>query len=357
MAQSIYSDNVSGDVTLNANATSQRLGVTEIFEYPPDIGSKTVSDTGGHVPFVMFFPYERPMVRDTSDLFSASLDALDKLPPSKFCIALPLPSSAVKTKYSVVYESVSLGAAGAIATAASNLVNDPTTSLISLAATVTQNADKFLTAYGKANPRTPSGMVAQGMGSLVTAVKGAGGEQLAAASLGVSTNPFTEQLFKSVDYRTHEFSYTFIPKNEKESKIVDDIVKTFRFYMLPSNARAEKNSTVASAILSFPYEFQILYSVRNTTFMLFPSVLESLDVDYGSDLDAPKFFEPSRLGGEMYPTQYPVKTTISMKFRELVILSRERVTAPNQVLANDSTYVGKDKLLPGNEALVKRYRF
>lgn len=341
MAQSIYTENIAKDTKLNANTTANRLGVTQIYTYPPDMGSETASSEGGHVPFVMFFPYERD-VSGPQEVYSIDLSALDKLPPPKFCIALPLPSSAIKTKYSVQYESVSLDAAGAMASGVSGLASgDIANPAANFALVLSNIATKVAQAEGNKKGASPTSRIIGTMGKVAESARAAGGDNLLSASTGIAKNPFTEQLFKSVDFRTHEFSYTFIPKNEEDSKTVDDIIQTFRFYMLPSYS---VGGSTASAAMSFPYEFQIIYSVRDTTFMLFPSVLESLDVDYGSDLDSPKFFRPTKEDKR----QYPMKTTITMKFRELIVLSRERVEAQQQVLTTDTQTQG---------STVKRYRF
>lgn len=341
MATSIYSDNIATKTNLSASeiAGSLALGAGKIYRYPENLGDKNTGD--GHVPFVMFFPYERPTRFD--GIFSADLAALDKLPEPKFCITLPLPSSAIKTKYSVQYESVNLEAAGAMASGITGLLENPGTAGANIGVTIADLIPKILQSEGaKKNPsKTESRMGT--IGKMAGQARQSGGDNLFSTQAGVSKNLFTEQLFKTVDFRTHEFSYTFIPKRQSDSELIDKIIQTFRFYMLPSQSFG--GGTTASALISYPYEFQILYSVRDTTFMLFPSVLESLDVDYGSDLDAPKFFRPTNGSSK---SQYPMKTTISMKFRELVILSRERVQAPQEVIASDSET---------QNSTVKRYRF
>lgn len=338
MAQSIYSQDIASNTSLSASGVAGSLSLSSnIYTYPKDLGDTMSGAPGGHVPFVMFFPYKRGPL----EVYSIDLTALDGLPPPKFCIALPLPSSAIKTKYSVQYESVSLGDVGAMASGVSGLASGDIPNPAAIFSLVLSSpAAKMAQVEGSKKGASPRAKTLGTIGKVTESFRAAGGDNLVSAATGIAKNPFTEQLFKSVDFRTHEFSYTFIPKSEEDSKTVDDIIQTFRFYMLPSYSTG---GATASALMSFPYEFQIIYSVRDTTFMLFPSVLESLDVDYGSDLDSPKFFRPTK-----DKRQYPMKTTINMKFRELIVLSRERVEAQQQVLATDTQTEG---------STVKRYRF
>ena len=50
-----------------------------------------------------------------------------------------------------------------------------------------------------------------------------------------TNNPFKEQLFKSIGFRKFAFSYVFSPKNVSELIEVEEIIKTFKYHMLPGN--------------------------------------------------------------------------------------------------------------------------
>jgi hypothetical protein len=58
--------------------------------------------------------------------------------------------------------------------------------------------------------------------------------QAASSVMGVVPNPALAQLFQGIDFRTHEFSWQFAPKNEAETKIVKDIIWAFKKHSLPT---------------------------------------------------------------------------------------------------------------------------
>ena len=113
--------------------------------------------------------------------------------------------------------------------------------------------------------------------------------------------------------------------------------------MLPKPATVDFFGTNPGAgFLEFPYEFQITHSVQDTTFTLLPSVLTVLEVDYGGGTDSPKLFRPGKYG-----EQYPAKITLSMTFKEMVLLTRDRVMYDDAYKAFEPDVIGA----------AKRYRF
>jgi hypothetical protein len=104
-----------------------------------------------------------------------------------------------------------------------------------------------------------------------------------------------------------------------EAKRIREIINIFRWYMHPS-----KNGA-ANYRLDSPSEWNIVFSTQNTTFGMLPSVIQHLDVDYGGGLEVPRFFAPDSAGSSI--EQFPVKITISMRFREVVIITRETMAS------------------------------
>jgi len=172
-------------------------------------------------------------------------------------------------------------------------------------------------------------------------------EGAAEVLLGSTSNPFTDRLFKNVQFRTHNFNYTFLPKNEKESQEIDKIIQLFKYAMLPRPTSQTGGILGGDANLQgffeFPYEFQITHSIQATTFTLLPSVLESMETDFGGGTDSLKLFKKTG-GGKQYPT----KITVSMTFKEMVLLNRDRIVNFREQMWD---FVGP----PDSNA--KRYRF
>ena len=319
--------NPSSQRTLNALPNG--IKDTQIIKFPQSLGDKEHS-----IPFTIFMPYKRKKL----GFYSIENQTLyENLPPPTFAIALPTPTGALKTTHQALYSQFKVGQAlGAGVSAA------------------LPEIQKVISAEG-------FGDKAEALGALVGNLAVASGTVLAAGALqglagmigadkeivnvaaGVADNPFTENMFQNMEFREHSFAYTFMPKNSQDSQDIDRIITLFKYGMLPKPANVSAfGINAAAGFLEFPYEFQITHSVQDTTFTLLPSVLTVLEVDYGGGTDSPKLFRPG-----IYGEQYPAKITLSMTFKEMVLLTRDRVMY-------DSLY-GNDGKPPDDN--VKRYRF
>lgn len=74
-------------------------GSDKIMRFPPSIGNSENNQKISSIPFVVFAPYKRP-----NNIFYNSNQngkILENLPQPKFAIVLPLPSTGLKTDYTV----------------------------------------------------------------------------------------------------------------------------------------------------------------------------------------------------------------------------------------------------------------
>lgn len=142
------------------------------------------------------------------------------------------------------------------------------------------------------------------------------GENLS-RSMAITTNPFKEQLFRNMGFRTFTFDYVFLPKSKNEALMVRDIVNTFKYYMHPGMNPANPYW------LTYPAEFDIefhSYGQPNEYLHKISScVLTNLDVDFGSDNDFMTFKPDLKNKG------VPTEITLKLQFTELEVLTRNRV--------------------------------
>lgn len=177
-------------------------------------------------------------------------------------IKLPMPEDGLKTKYSMQYESRSLGLAGA-------LVNT------------------------MASGASISSLIKQSKGPLMRALAGwtvgqledmAGNKSFGdiGATFEASTrtvlNPRKEILFQGVNYRVFNFDYTFIPSNKDECGTIIDIIQLFKSHMHPS-------LELQAFYMRYPSEFLISYHFNSTENQYIHSIgncaLQGLSVGYG----------------------------------------------------------------------------
>lgn len=325
-------NNVFGLIKSNSRGlTAEKLkslfgsSTNSILTFPPGLGG--AQDSGGasaDIPYVIFAPYVRPTYSGLEALSSINYaKVLDELPPPKFAIALPLPASALKTTYGVTYDTFELGQYGILSSGLKTVYD-----------TIVKEDKTDPASKGvKTGEAVVEAFKSAGASSLYAAVQAIGDAIAPSATgaldkmLGVKENPFTETLFKDVNIRSHEFNYSFHPRSFKESQTIDNILQLFKFYMLPAATSFAGTSVTTGGFFSFPYEFQITYSVSDTTFTLLPSVLESLDINYGGDSATPHFYvsDPDDASGRRYPSVI----NLNMTFKEIMFLTRDRIEATN----------------------------
>ena len=164
---------------------------------------------------------------------------------------------------------------------------------------------------------------------------------LAEISQGKILSSKMELLFTGVGRRKFSFTFTFIPKSEKESKMVDEIIYTFKRHMIPDvanlissggatedggQAAPEIDLNSQGRILTIPDTFDIsyMYSSKENPWMnkISTCYLENLDVQYGGDRMS--FYEPLQheKGGVGPP---PQSTTITLAFSEIEKMLRTRI--------------------------------
>lgn len=129
---------------------------------------------------------------------------------------------------------------------------------------------------------------------------------------GVVANPKKEQLFKSVDFRTFTFSYSFFPRSAEEAQSVYNIIYALKLHMHPEY----KDST--EFLYLYPSEFDIVYyqnGKENLNLHRHTScVLTDLSINYTPQGIVATFEDGM-----------PSQINIQMTFKELGLMSKETI--------------------------------
>jgi hypothetical protein len=144
------------------------------------------------------------------------------------------------------------------------------------------------------------------------------GQALFTAATGVVSNPMIEMIYKSPNFRTFQFDFTFYPRDEKEAYEVQKIIEKFRFHQAPELASARN-------LLIPPSEFDIRFyygSGQNPNIpQIATCVLTTIDVNY-----APNGFSAYEVPGESSPalgrTGMPVAIQLNLQFQETTYLTK-----------------------------------
>ena len=126
-----------------------------------------------------------------------------------------------------------------------------------------------------------------------------------------------ELAFKNVDRRSFQYTFKMIPKNSREADEIRKIVFAFKANMLPEmlNGRNRDTMTVPNT-----FNIQYMYKGKENDYIhrVSECFLDNVQVTYGGDRY--KTFEPHADDGAP-----PVETTITLSFKEIEIITRERV--------------------------------
>jgi len=144
-----------------------------------------------------------------------------------------------------------------------------------------------------------------------------GASDLAAIERGVIITPKTEMMFRGIGRRTFSFTFTFIPKDRKESNTVNNIINTFKLHMHPDFVAGSTRE------MTIPDMFEIAYMHLNKENKYLNRIgkcyLKQMDVTYGGDK-----FVTYNDDGDGPP---PQRTTMAMTFQEIEIIDRKAVVA------------------------------
>lgn len=153
-------------------------------------------------------------------------------------------------------------------------------------------------------------------GELLTQADAAAQRAAVTKGLGKIKNPYREQIFKQVEFRTFTFEYTFLPGSVAEAQNALQIIKILRQNMLPEVAEN-------AFYLIYPSEFSLYYmyqgSVNTHVHQFSDCVLTNMTVKYGGQ----DFVTFKNSGG------VPADIVMSLTFREIVPITGDRVANEN----------------------------
>ena len=143
-------------------------------------------------------------------------------------------------------------------------------------------------------------------------VSGVTSQQQLLAAEKIAVNPKKEVMFEGFNFRNFTFQYVFAPKNEEESKMVTEIIETFRYYSLPEISPSKM-------FYIFPSEFEVSFMLGSRENPNIPrmttSVLQRVGVNYS----------PAGQSWATLPNGAPVSLTMTLEFIELELVDRSRI--------------------------------
>ena len=147
-----------------------------------------------------------------------------------------------------------------------------------------------------------------------------GAKALLELNRGTVITPRMELMFDNVGRRSFSYTFNFLPKSEKEAKIVENIIYHFKLYSMP-----EYTTTSTRREMKIPGTFDIkyYYGSSQNTFLNRVSTcfLTNVSVEYGAD----RFTAYKETTGKFGSGAPPQKSKMTLNFQELETLSQDSI--------------------------------
>lgn len=151
------------------------------------------------------------------------------------------------------------------------------------------------------------GLQRSALRGLATAINGVGPvRQALGTEKGFAFNPNMEVFFKTPNFRKFNFTFPFLPKSEKESLQVRNIVRFFERYSHPEIR--------SKYLFRYPKTWKINGGGGDLNFSSKECVIENFEVSYGADT-----------GYVTFKNGMPVMTTLKISFMEIELYSQQEL--------------------------------
>lgn len=182
-----------------------------------------------------------------------------------------------------------------------------------------QDLGELLTT-GRASPGSAAAEVArQKAGMTGDFGKAVGAANVAGASetaRGEIRNPYKQQLFRSVEYRTFGFNFSFLPDSIDEAKEIYNLIQLLRETMLPT--RSDN-----AYYLVYPAEYTLTYMYKNDRNENVPGIGTCALTDVGVRYGGNDFVTFKNSEGK------PAEIGLSLSFKEIVPLTANAAAERN----------------------------
>ena len=192
------------------------------------------------------------------------------------------------------------------------------------------------TAAGSAIPELTMGALsqaAQGAAQMLGLAGNADANALQALTKGKVFNPYSEQLFSNMQFRTHSFSFKMFARSERESQEINNIIKYLKQGSLPIYGDSDEGKP--ARFFEVPDKFDIkfvrlspdgktLSDSEDLHYKIHTSVCTGVSVNYTPDGQY-NAIKNNNLGtGDDKPLQVPV-VSVNCRFTETQLVTQQQI--------------------------------
>jgi hypothetical protein len=137
--------------------------------------------------------------------------------------------------------------------------------------------------------------------------------RLGLKGIGYALNPNQQVLFDGIDFRTYQLVFYFTPYSKQEADTVAEIIKMFKIHAAPRLLEGAGGGMFFIPPSTFTPTFRFRGQINKKISQVTESVITNINVDY-----APQGFSAHTDGA-------PVQTTLTIDFRELELITSQKV--------------------------------
>ena len=242
---------------------------------------------------------------DNTNRTSGSSIRIDRAPTRRLstAIAMYMPSS-VQVTYGTEYQDTTIGA---VTEQALNAYND----------LLNARGGDALGQLGKMGPNIANSLQNFMLGSVGIITGFQGVKEAFEMKEGSVIADRLELAFKAVKKRNFQYTFKMIPKSRDEARTIREIVFAFKSNMLPEFVGGNRGGRRFIVPNTFDIQYMYLEGSNNFLHHISTCVLENMNISYGGERY--KTFEAIDDGAP------PLETSITLNFREMELITRERV--------------------------------
>ena len=126
-----------------------------------------------------------------------------------------------------------------------------------------------------------------------------------------------ELAFKGISKREFTYDFKMMPRSKEEADEIAEIIYAFKFHMLPELGDGDKTGRNLKVPSTFDIQYMYINQENNYLHKISTCYLSSMDVSYGGSKYVT--YDGNADGAP------PVETNITLMFKEIELITRERV--------------------------------
>ena len=173
------------------------------------------------------------------------------------------------------------------------------------------------------------------------------GELAFLKATGNVINPMIEMIYRSPNFRSFQFDFTFYPRDEREALEVQKILKQFQFHQAP-----EKSSVAGFLVPPSQFDIEFMYAGKqnpNIPAIAPACILTTIDINYAPQ--GASFYEvPGEVSPTLGGTGMPFAVNLVLQFQETVYLTKTDLELEDGAKGSESNKYTSTGILKQNKA-------